>query len=337
MAPSWQLLVFVAAVAAGLLVGGSRKVLWFQIVSFALVATLNLENADFENYRLTYEAIDRGTSVYSVYFELYEPGYRFLARAADAGRYSFEAFRGGLICLSLLVMFYAIRDLPHCSRAFSGYLLFPGLLDVVQLRNLAAGALVTLSYSLALRSFREGKNSYRAVVAALGATGFQAVAWVYAIAVIGVTAARRSLLLSLAGALLLAVGFESFVSQLSLPVLIARFSEYAGTQTSILTRIGSEVVLVLSAVLLLRASERDRWPWPSRYLFIIPMAACALLVPFNVEFLRIFRNLVLVLGSLLFSSTPRGWLMFFVAVLPLAYLFNIVAGFELVTKAVLSL
>ena len=337
MAPSWQLLVFGLAVAAGLISGGSRKVLLFQIVVFALVATLNRENADFDNYKLTYEAIDRNTSVYSVYFELYEPGYRFLARAADAGRYSFEVFRAGLICMSLFIIFYAIRDLPYCSRAFSGYLLFPGLLEVVQLRNLVAGALVTLSYSLAFKSNREGKDSYRAVVAALGATSFQAVAWVYAITVVGVTAARRSLLLNLAGAVFLAVGFESFVSQLSVPVLIARFSEYAGTQTSILTRVGSEVVLLLSVVLLLRASEGVQWPWSARYLFIIPIAICALLVPFNVEFLRIFRNLVLVLGSLLFSSTPRGWLMFFVAIVPLAYLFNIVAGFDLVTKPILSL
>ena len=113
-----------------------RLIGYLQILIIFLCLILNYNNADYKNYENTYNSITDG-GLYFQYFQNYEIGYKLVAILFDSISADFLLFYVFLRFVALILLYKSFRIIvPNfANAAFSCYLIFPFLLDLLQIRN----------------------------------------------------------------------------------------------------------------------------------------------------------------------------------------------------------
>ena len=332
-----RLALFLIAIAAGFVKPRQTVTLFLQLAIFTFLAVSNSGNADYDNYRLTYEYIG-SQEIYGLYFQLFEPGYKVLAQSASSLGLDFNQFRAVLVVISSFIFYRGLVRWSHGPAMFSFYLCFPGLLDIVQIRNLLAGSLIFYAYSCLILSGEQSKFNVLRSLAILGvAASVQITSAVYIVAIVLYLLIRQSSSVKLFGIIILASSLVYLQLRFSQILNMDRIQVYLDSATSRITFVGSTVVICFILFFLRDTFRRISPSMVEWYLFVVPLSTAVFLTYYNVEFLRIYRNLLLPVVGLFLSHGMfvRPIFRSAIASVPFAFLFLFVAGMETVVKPIL--
>lgn len=141
---------YMTVMLTGFFVGRSRVHMASFIALFASIALLNTDAADFES---VYQPIYRNPDLYR---GVIEPGWLYLCIAGRSIGMSYSLFAAVLSGLSsALLLFVVWRTTDNPSFFASLYLMYPGLISLVQLRQFVASSVVVLAIYVLSRNGRK--------------------------------------------------------------------------------------------------------------------------------------------------------------------------------------
>ena len=182
-----MIVIFITAIILGMICQRSKFITSVQLAICTVIFSFNTKNPDYEGYLGTYNSI-KEKGIYWEYFQRYDPLYKMSVRICNALGLSFNAFRLVVFVFSMLLMYNGIKTLTkRTGLVTSLYMLFPFVMDCIQLRNFIAEAVIVFS----VRYLIDGndlktrkKNMVKYVLCVVVATMFHFVAAFYIIFII---------------------------------------------------------------------------------------------------------------------------------------------------------
>ncbi|WP_176706032.1 EpsG family protein [Paenibacillus hemerocallicola] len=299
----------------GLTIKKSKVVFGVLFIFMWILFGWNTGNADYFGYEQTYYSLESYNG-FNVYFAEYEIGYRFVYKLAHAFGMNYNTFLIvysliGLMLISNTILKYSAKP----SYVMALYLIYPFLMDIVQIRNFMSMAIIIFAARY-LFSSRKG-DLFRYVLFVLLAASFQVVGLFYLILLLAKVRARIKLVkwISLI-TIFLVLFLILLMSGIAIPILGGM--AYLGTKTSITTQIGYLFYFIIGFLLVRFSYKKVRTLEDSSssgkhvvdyskmnmaniILNINIIILCVYpLVFFSTEFMRLYRN-ILLLNYILFS------------------------------------
>lgn len=161
-------LIVLTTVTTNFLFGMSRKTNGVFIACMLLLLWViyggNDENPDYDGYRLRYELIERGDVLVEAL--ALEPGYELMMRLAVSMGFGYQGFLMLVAALGLILINGAVRRIPGAAHfVYPLYFVYPFALDVIQVRNFLALALVVRGVSFLLSESRRPRVAFISCVA----------------------------------------------------------------------------------------------------------------------------------------------------------------------------
>lgn len=182
-----MIVAFFSTIILGMVFQKSKLITRVQLLICAIIFSFNTDNPDYSGYFGTYYSIkERG--IYWQYFQRYDPLYKLFVKTSSALGLSFNAFRLVAFVFCMLLAYNGIKKLTkRTALVTSLYMLFPFVMDCIQLRNFFAEAVIVYSIryligggDLSLRK----KNALKYVLCIIVAAMFHYVAVFYIIFII---------------------------------------------------------------------------------------------------------------------------------------------------------
>jgi hypothetical protein len=130
------LIIYIAAILLGFFFPKSKICSIFLIGLLVFLFTVSKNHADYSGYLGTYESIINNKSIYTDYFEKFEPAYKSLVKSSVYVGFSYETFLFTISSILFISVYYCILGLTKFPNpVLASYLIYPFLLDIVQLRN----------------------------------------------------------------------------------------------------------------------------------------------------------------------------------------------------------
>ena len=261
---------------------------FFQVVVIIFLFALNVENADYQNYLNTYDSI-KNRDIYYDYFLSYEYGYQAIANFFSSIDMSFFVFRFFCITTALILINKAFKILSpkYVNCLFSLYLIFPFLLDVIQIRNFIGLSICIYAFALYFDSKFTEKNKY--IFGTILGSFFQ------------VTLLSYLLLLFLNSKTRLLIPFFAiffFTNIYFFNYIISNFpvSLYFQTETSLTTQIAlpALMIFIISFISFCGVNHIRFKIYKTKLInsLIFVLLFISPILSMNVEFFRLFRNFI---------------------------------------------
>jgi hypothetical protein len=333
------LVVYSIAIAVGLLMWQYPRVLLFQFMIAVTIGITNYDNADYMNYKSTYDAIGTGT-LEDMYFQLYEPGYRFLAEISTKFELNYHEFRSLILITGNALIYYALKGLKRAPFIFSLYLVFQFLLDIVQIRNFIGFSIFFYAYSKFIQSDSWETRAFLKVQGLiLLASLFQYVYIIYfivnIICLIWMKSKKQTTLLIL----IMNIISLNYIIFGGADINSFKYIDYFETRTSTVTITLLSIIMSVLFLIYKRTIDHDRSGnffkpqiMTGKAIFLVCLI-CLPMLFLNVEFFRLIRNLIpvmLVGVSLSRKKITIVWTYYLVCSVILACFFNIYAGWDTV-------
>jgi hypothetical protein len=336
----FNLLGILYILLSGLFFSKSKFLLLTSVFIFFIISSFNYNNADYENYLLTYNSIRQGGE-YFKFFENYEFSYKAIARFGSFLNLDYHTFRITVFAIGSCLLYYIFKFYQHKNLIFTFYILFNGLLDIVQVRNFLSFLFIILAYNIYFSNVGNNnfnkKNYLRIYVSLIIAVSFQFSAIIFFISFM-VTDIMKNFgklkTLILIGTVII-FAYYNFIEQLA---FLIQYLSYFETLTSFNLFIIS--ILIISCYLLFIVKySKNKISRIDTLLFVFPILVVLPGIFFNIEFLRIYRNILpAALGLfILHKYNIKSFLQSSLLVLPFSYLFLILAGKDTVLIPVLNL
>ncbi len=177
-----MIFLFFATILLGIVFQKSKIVRFLQVLVGTIIFSFNTDNPDYSGYFGTYNAYYT-RDIYWDYFQRYDPFYKAFVILCNKLHISFNLFRVlvFLICISLIIT--TIRKMTNrINLVLSLYMIFPFVMDCIQIRNYIGSAIVI--YSMQFLFYTSDKavrknNIYRYVLGILIASMFHYVTILY--------------------------------------------------------------------------------------------------------------------------------------------------------------
>lgn len=261
---------------------------FFQVVVIIFLFALNIDNADYQNYLNTYDSI-KNRDVYYDYFLSYEYGYQAIANGFSSLGMSFFVFRFFCISTALILINKAFKIISpkYVNCLFSLYLLFPFLLDVIQIRNFLGLSICIYAFALYFDSKFTRKNKY--LFGTILGSFFQVTLLSYLL--LGfLNSKTRSLIPFFVLFFLANIFFFNYIIS-NFPV-----SLYFQTETSITTQIALPALMffIISFVGFCGVNDIHFKIYKTKLInsLIFVILFISPILSMNVEFFRLFRNFI---------------------------------------------
>lgn len=283
-------------IAIGFAFPNVSYVRFVQVFFIVFLFAFNVDNADYQNYLNTYNSIKSG-GIYYDYFLNYEYGYKFVANVFSFSGLSFFVFRFFCIVFPLILINKAFKILSprYVNCLFSFYLIFPFLLDVIQIRNFIGLSICIYAFACYFES--KFTNKYQFIFGVILASCFQ------------VTLSSYVLLLFLnirTKSVLPFFVIFFFVNYFSFNYILANFpvSLYFESETSLITQVALPALMLFIICFIGYCGIGDEYfrIYKTRlinslifvFILILPLLSR------NVEFFRFFRNFIPLMFPLVF-------------------------------------
>ena len=153
--------IYFFAVVSGLILSKSRIMYTINFLYLWILIGWNSGNPDYETYRIVYESYKYNNYTHSTF----EVGFQFLMRFFSRMGLSYQQF---LIIVSLMCLCLISTVILKFSNRPTGvlslYLLFPFLLDVVQIRSFIASSVVLYSFHYLNKENKNNKYIYTILI-----------------------------------------------------------------------------------------------------------------------------------------------------------------------------
>ncbi|MBX4264094.1 EpsG family protein [Clostridium estertheticum] len=299
------------------------KIMFYILLLFTwLMFGWNTFNADYYTYEQTYYSIGLYNG-YNAYFQSIEIGYRFINKIAYALGLDYSTFiivfsAIGLLMIGNTILKYSQKP----SYVLALYFIYPFLMDVVQIRNFMAMAIIIYGVRFLISSKKLDKVWF--IIFVLLASSFHKTAIFY-ITLLFARVSNRNKLIKWVSCVM--VFFWSLPLLMNIPFISSILGgiKYFSTDTSLVTKMGYFIYFGID-ILLVRFSYKkikctdsevslnnikehtsfDIMNFTNIILNINIIMLCMYpLIFFSVEFIRIYRNL-LPLNYILFSNVVTG-------------------------------
>lgn len=298
-----MIVVFFSAVILGIVFQRSKFITIVQLTICAVIFSINTDNPDYSGYLGTYNSVKEG-GIYWDYFQRYDPLYKLLVRISNGLGLNFNAFRLFVFLLCMLFAYSGIKKLTkRTSFVTSLYMLFPFVMDCIQLRNFIAEAIIVFSVRYlvnpgCLKNRR--KNMIKYALCVVIASMFHYVSAVYIIFIIVFFRKRFDTFfkLGLSASALLSLGLYFTKRRM------VSDTGYFATSVSIVTFLFLSIITVGLALILkyyMTKSNRGRVEQDQVIQYIIRyLKVTTIFIPmiiFHYDMFRFIRNLLFVFSG----------------------------------------
>lgn len=174
--------IFIIAVLLGLIFQKSKSVTAIQLVICAIIFSFNTENPDYTGYLGTYNSVNIG-GIYKQYFEAYGFLYKQICIFTNKIGLNFNQFRILIFIICMILILSTIYKFTNkCNFVLSVYMIFPFIMDCIQIRNFIAEAIIIYSmrYLLLINAHQSKKrNIIKYVACVITASSFHSVSILY--------------------------------------------------------------------------------------------------------------------------------------------------------------
>lgn len=232
----------------------SRFVFLNLLIFMWVLFGLNSWNADYFGYQQTYNSIGINNAFES-YFQEFEIGYKFVCRVAYKFGFDYNLFLATFSIIGLLLITSTIfKYTKRRSYVLGLYFLYPFMMDIVQIRNFMAMAIILFAFRYLISNRKVDKIKY--IFFVLIASTFQTVGIFYLILVLAPIKNRATLVKVVGGITIGIIGVISLLNNgISIPIIST--ISYLYLKTSIATRLGYLVYFFISFNLVRFARKKN--------------------------------------------------------------------------------
>ena len=281
-----------------------NKSSFLMIVLFCLMVVIfgfNKGNADFENYKTMYESLsDNSSYIYNYYFKNLDIGFRYIFLLFYTLNFSYESM---LFTLSLVGLFFILNFIRKFSInghiALLLYLIFPFILDIVQIRTFVAMIFSIYSIQYLVNSSRKSFIIYFMGIVVASLFHISSIVFLLFYIVKIKKSTTFKLLVITLNIFLYIILFIIF-SGYNIPII--NNVSYFDSRTSIFT-IMFYSVFVISNFIMLKKIDED-YGFNIHYIKRISFITLLFFLPlvsFHTDFFRLYRS-ILIIFYIIFSN-----------------------------------